>query len=213
MTNLDPVTKWTAAQLRRQADRFGLTAEVLRHMTDLSLERIQNELGGQAPVSRALATFVRLFGAAPKHVRKALTGVASVAGTEWRAIPKYPDYEVSALGDVRRHGRVLKLMEARSGHLAVTIYRVGGRRGNKVQVHRLVALAFHGQPADAGSVVRHMNGHPFDNRPENLRWGSHAENMADRVQHHREGKPVVEIPWNVRRLAKKTLIKQEHELL
>ena len=44
-------------------------------------------------------------------------------------------------------------------------------------VHRLVALAFIGQPM-RGSEVNHKNGIKFDNRPENLEWVSHKENMA-----------------------------------
>ena len=208
MTNLDPVSKWTAAQLRRQADRFGLCAAALHELTGLPLERVQNELGGRAPVSIPLATFVRLYGAAPKHVRAAVSQQKAHGGARWAPVPGYPDYEASSHGEIRRHGRVLRGTEAKSGHLKVTLYAPRQPRGARVQVHRIIAIAFHGEPPTDKSVVRHLNGRPFDNRPENLCWGTTADNMEDRSRHAVEGKPVVEIPWSVRRLARKGVLKQ-----
>ncbi len=46
------------------------------------------------------------------------------------------------------------------------------------EVHTLVAAAFHG-PCPDGCEVLHINGNLHDNRPENLRYGTHAENMYD----------------------------------
>ncbi len=52
-------------------------------------------------------------------------------------------------------------------------------------VHRLVCLAFHGTPKPASLQVRHLNGNPDDNRPENLAWGTQQENWLDRKAHGR----------------------------
>jgi hypothetical protein len=52
-----------------------------------------------------------------------------------------------------------------------------------VKVHRAVALAFHGPPPESQPIVRHLNGDPSDNRPENLAWGTQSENMRDAVEH------------------------------
>jgi hypothetical protein len=57
-------------------------------------------------------------------------------------------------------------------------------RKKHLNVHRLVATAFHG-PAPEGYECRHLNGDPTDNRAVNLRWGTSAENSADIRLHGR----------------------------
>jgi hypothetical protein len=52
-------------------------------------------------------------------------------------------------------------------------------------VHRLVCMAFHGACNKRGIQVRHLNGNPSDNRPENLMWGTQYENWQDRKAHDR----------------------------
>ena len=54
--------------------------------------------------------------------------------------------------------------------------------GKKFYAHRLVALAFLGEPPPGKYLVRHLNGNKLDNRVENLAWGTDAENMADSVR-------------------------------
>ena len=46
------------------------------------------------------------------------------------------------------------------------------------EVHALVASAFHG-PCPDGCEVLHINGCLTDNRPENLRYDTHSENLHD----------------------------------
>jgi hypothetical protein len=48
-------------------------------------------------------------------------------------------------------------------------------------VHRLVAEAFHGKCPE-GHEVCHANHVRDDNRPENLRYGTHAENIRESVR-------------------------------
>jgi hypothetical protein len=45
-----------------------------------------------------------------------------------------------------------------------------------VQVHRIVATAFHGDPPDTKYVVDHIDSNCRNNRPENLRWLTRLEN-------------------------------------
>lgn len=52
-------------------------------------------------------------------------------------------------------------------------------------VHRLVCMAFHGMPKSASMQTRHLDGNPKNNKPENLRWGTQAENWQDREAHGR----------------------------
>lgn len=117
---------------------------------------------------------------------------------EWRDVPGFGGhYEASTLGRIRAkdrivvkhhrmgalieqfyHSRILKAtISDKWGHLAVHI-GVGGERF-VVGVHRMVLLAFAGEPP-VGCEGCHNNGDPSDNRPENLRWDTHFNNNQDR---------------------------------
>jgi hypothetical protein len=50
-------------------------------------------------------------------------------------------------------------------------------------VHRLVCMAFHGMPPKSSYQVRHLDGNPKNNLPENLSWGTQIENWNDRQLH------------------------------
>lgn len=52
-------------------------------------------------------------------------------------------------------------------------------------VHRLICMAFHGMPAKESMQVRHLDGKPSNNKPENLCWGTQEENWLDRESHGR----------------------------
>ena len=53
-------------------------------------------------------------------------------------------------------------------------------------VHHLVAEAFI-RPRKAGEYVLHANDDALDNRVENLRYGTHQENIQDSVRNGRHG--------------------------
>lgn len=95
----------------------------------------------------------------------------------WMTVSGYPEFEVSTLGIVR--DKVTKAVRrpymAESGHLNVSL------ESKKRLVHRLVLETFVGQAPD-GQECRHLNGVPYDNRLENLAWGTHLENMMDSVE-------------------------------
>ena len=44
-------------------------------------------------------------------------------------------------------------------------------------VHRIVAVAFHGEPPSSQHVVDHIDTNRQNNRPENLRWVTKLENV------------------------------------
>lgn len=46
-----------------------------------------------------------------------------------------------------------------------------------IQIHRIVATAFHGEAPSKEHVVDHKNTNKQDNRPENLRWVTKLENI------------------------------------
>ena len=81
----------------------------------------------------------------------------------------------------------------RAGHLSVHL----GKYCRGIPVHQLVMLAFHGFPPP-GLEAMHLNGNPKDNRPENLKYGTHSENMIDM---YRKGKGGIKLtPEDVRQI-------------
>lgn len=53
-------------------------------------------------------------------------------------------------------------------------------RYRTVRIHRLVAATF--PVPGSGELVRHLDGNPWNNNPENLRFGTHSENLADQYR-------------------------------
>lgn len=97
-----------------------------------------------------------------------------------KPIPEFPGYLASRAGQIYslKSKKVLSLIEADDGHRYVFLYRQG--KMTKCWVHRLVLLTFIGPPS-VGQEARHLNDLPFDNRLENLAWGTHLENQRDKV--------------------------------
>lgn len=103
-----------------------------------------------------------------------------------RPIPHHPGYFVTRDGCVlsTRSNRSLppgprkmKLRHSRRGYVVVGLWV--GRKMYMRSVHRLVALAFHGQPPSDRAMVRHLDGDKTNNTAANLAYGSAKENAAD----------------------------------
>lgn len=115
---------------------------------------------------------------------------------EWRPVTDYEGvYEVSNLGNVRSitrsvpagggrmrlaEGRVLSIYMPPNHYGKVRLKSDGV--GSTKNVHRLVAEAFLG-PCPDGMEVCHRNGDRYDNRAENLRYGTHSSNQLDQAEH------------------------------
>ena len=105
----------------------------------------------------------------------------NLPGETWRAIPECPEHMVSSEGRVRfvgetakgrpYKGKIITLRPNQDGY-----FRVKVRSGRSMFVHRLVALAFLG-PAPEGTEVNHKDGLKHNNRPENLEYVTHRDNM------------------------------------
>lgn len=103
----------------------------------------------------------------------------------WVTTTVSADYEVSTLGQVRRAtpgkntrpGAMRKWVYGNDGYPRVGI----GKKQHLV--HRLVALAFLGQPPVAGMDVAHSDGDRGNPSLDNIRWATRAENNADKVLH------------------------------
>lgn len=138
------------------------------------------------------------------------TVVEDLPGEEWRDVVGYEGaYQVSSLGRVMRmwgstpepkegddekamRASIARLPRYRSGLLKPSTDNHGGRmtvalcmlgRVRRLQVHRLVLLAFKGPAPEDKPVCRHLNGNHLDNRPDNLEWGTMQENADDAARH------------------------------
>lgn len=127
---------------------------------------------------------------------------------EWRDIAGYEgSYQVSSLGRVRSldrkcwlgnrwgnmKGRVLA--QPLSGKYKYRTVALGA--GNTAYVHRLVLEAFVGPCPEGMEACHFPDRDPSNNRLENLRWGTHRENMDDMRKHGSlEGK--MARAWNPR---------------
>jgi hypothetical protein len=115
---------------------------------------------------------------------------------QWRDVVGYEGfYQVSDLGrvrslvrllpeaharGVRKEKQVLRFGSNKQGRLQVTLCMEGVTR--RFQVHTLVLLAFVG-PRPDGMECLHDDNDYTNNRPSNLRWGTHLENMRDKARH------------------------------
>lgn len=111
---------------------------------------------------------------------------------EYRNIPGWPGYRVGDDGSVwsrrdNHHGlrEQWKPLKARN-NLTKRYREVGlrspGLKRKWIRVHVLVLLAFVG-PRPEKHEGCHKNGDIENNTLSNLRWGTHAENIADRERH------------------------------
>lgn len=112
----------------------------------------------------------------------------------WRPVVGYEGvYEVSDRGRVRRVGsfsrfgkivtpapRVIATSLTNSGYAQVHLWQ--NNKKHSEYVHHLVLRAFKGE-CPAGHEAAHLNGRRDDNRPQNLSWLTHAENMAQKFEH------------------------------
>lgn len=102
-------------------------------------------------------------------------------GEEWRDLPsEYGPYRVSSHGRVfsRLSSKIMRPEISKSGHRRVNLYTSPGRP-RRFQVHRLVARAFIGE---SSLDVLHWDDDPGNNKVENLRYGTDAENYADSIR-------------------------------
>jgi HNH endonuclease/NUMOD4 motif len=102
----------------------------------------------------------------------------------WKEIAETSgDYSVSTIGRVSRDtpnhgarpGRILSQRLGQGGYPVVRL-RINGKSHTRY-VHRLVAIAFIGNPPFDGAQVNHKDMNRLNPRLENLEYLSHAENQ------------------------------------
>jgi len=98
-----------------------------------------------------------------------------------KSIPDFPGYWATAEGEIWLLRPMSLAVDKRTGHKHVCLKKKDGRRVC-TSVHRLVLSAFV-RPPLPGEEGRHKNGKPWDNKLNNLEWGTKDENMQDAVKH------------------------------
>jgi hypothetical protein len=133
---------------------------------------------------------------------------------EWRPVPSLPGVMASSWGRVHRvsHDRpgnragrkTRPIYGSRrrlpSGYISVTVHWTDL---GLFTVSRLVLEAHVGPPFD-GAIAMHKNDDSTDNRIENLKWGTHAENLstAEVRKKHSEWKRKYWARWREERAAR-----------
>lgn len=96
-------------------------------------------------------------------------------------IPGVPGYWVTDRGEITSGRKTLKPQRTKQGYLYVMLRR------KKLPIAHAVLAAFHG-PRPEGTEARHLNDDKTDNRPQNLAWGTRAENVADSIRNGRQAR-------------------------
>jgi len=108
----------------------------------------------------------------------------------WRDIPGYEGtYQASSLGRIkslagagRTRARYQDIILAPvKHHTGYHLYSIGPK-GKSVFGHKLVAMAFLGEPEE-GQVVCHFDGRKGNNCADNLRYDTQASNEQDKRRH------------------------------
>lgn len=149
-------------------------------------------LNPRTGIPRRLHNLVRV----PPEEREAMSDNKPMSVDTWRDIPGFLGaYEINREGVIRskprhisrgkmgvyfRKGRIMHATPARCGYLQ-THLRLNGKPCHQL-VHRMIALAFIQNPENKLHVA-HNDGNPRNNKISNLRWATHAENMADMFIH------------------------------
>ena len=110
---------------------------------------------------------------------------------EWRTCARFPDYEVSECGDVRRrtatYNRPIGFRPTGfvniGGYWAYALTPPGKTRNYGVTAYRLVAEAFLGPPPTPKHEVAHNNGSKVSAYYKHLRWATRKENHGDMQVH------------------------------
>lgn len=104
----------------------------------------------------------------------------------WRAVVGYEGiYEISSYGKLKRLARgkllrtdrIMKCRISKKGHRVGELYLHDGklRQRKNMLIHRLVALAFIGNPPVGKNQVKHINGDKSDYYFGNLEWCNNSE--------------------------------------
>lgn len=166
--------------------RMGMGLQDISLLSGLDLRDLQKMQAGLSPHSPHLNGIALLCSRAGNVWRR--RAIAEVTIESWKPIPGFPGYEASSVGRVRRirtyasglSATILQPNMRADGYLRVSLW-LNGKHYHR-HVHRLICLAFHGVPS-LGLMACHQDGQRTHNTPENLYWGTAADNYSDQLRH------------------------------
>ena len=105
----------------------------------------------------------------------------------WKPIKGYEGcYEVSNYGrvaSIKKNERFIRKLNKATSYLSVSFKkRPFETRQGSANVHVLVAEAFLGE-RPSGYVIRHLDGNRYNNRADNLQYGTQQQNVDDTIKH------------------------------
>ena len=111
------------------------------------------------------------------------------SNSEWRTVPIYDEYEVNAVGQVRRKQLQQRTLEGER-NLKPALNQAGKavvcvtHRGKLIHmlVHSLVAAAYLPPPPEEHAFLRHKDADPFNCIVENLEWTTHRAEYTRRYK-------------------------------
>ena len=105
----------------------------------------------------------------------------------WKEIPSHPTYEASSLGRIRSKPQLTPYTRKdipgkvcyypRKGQILTQVEDNGYLKTHLGWTHRLVGETFLGPMPEGCTEVNHIDENKQNNRPENLEWMSHSENV------------------------------------
>jgi hypothetical protein len=113
---------------------------------------------------------------------------------EWVVIPNYPKYEASTMGRIRnkKTGKIISQFR-RNKNLYLNVGlafdknlpRTTTKPCAQLMVHQVMAMAFIPEydRSNREMVVHHLDHNKHNNRFDNLRWVTRAENSQASVEH------------------------------
>lgn len=114
-------------------------------------------------------------------------------GVELRPVPGFDgkyhagsDGKIYCFSDAKvnaKRPKPFRLSEANNANDYPSVAVIHGGRRRTKHVHSLVCAAWHGPKPSPTHEVRHLDGIRTNNLPENLCWGTQAENEADKRRH------------------------------
>lgn len=116
-----------------------------------------------------------------RHLKHGVQMTVNLGDFEKQAECTYKDerYSVRDNGAVLRHTRRGK--PKRRNDNEWTFGTLNNKTGYleiaSVRIHRIIAVAFHGEPPTKEHVIDHIDTNKQNNRPENLRWVTRLENI------------------------------------
>lgn len=127
-------------------------------------------------------------------VWKSISDLTGIVADQLKLHEIRPYYEISNTGIARNKEtkKLLSLEKSKDGYRRIAMRVKEGKNHTstrKFHIHRLIALAFLGNPKTTKMQVDHIDRDRGNNNIQNLRWVTRSQNCLNRNSHGRQKKP------------------------